>query len=550
MPLTEEKAHSVTHRNLGDLKPKHYLPFARKYRPANFSGLLGQDVLVKTLSYAIENERLTAAYLLTGIRGVGKTSSARIIAKSANCTEITAKDNIIYPCEKCSNCQAFTKGSHPDVIEMDAASRTGVDDIREIIESAEYMPLMGQKKFFIIDEVHMLSKNAFNALLKLIEEPPSHVIFIFATTEVHKIPPTIISRCQRYDLRRLALTEIYQLLATIAEQEKLLFEPEALNIIAHKSEGSARDAVSLLDQAASYACNSTQDKLISSSIIEMMLGIVNLGKILESFQKIIANDVSGALNLLHELYISSVNLEQYTQSLADLCAQLCKAKLLKNNLIALYANYQQEIDYILTDSSVSRLSILWQILSQGLLELKNSHNILVAMEMLIIKAIYSYNLPPIEELVAASHTVSAQKSITKTPKPQKPEAPAIAKHIEPENVKNIHANNEDIFSFLKYCKINQEMDLYYLMLNNLEIISFAKGEMVINGAVKPEIMMQISTLLENWSRQKWHIKIQNSAMTGPPLKEIMIRQIQSSSEYSDIKKSFSNAELLDIISGE
>lgn len=288
-----------------------YIPFARKYRPSNFTELQGQEVLVKVLSYTILNDRLTGGYLLTGIRGVGKTTSARIIAKAVNCSALITENTTIKTCEQCTNCISFNNHNHPDIIEIDAASKTSVDDIRRIIESAEYKPLQGKHKIFIIDEVHMLSKGAFNALLKTLEEPPPHIIFIFATTEVQKIPATIISRCQRYDLRRLSFEEIFKLLEYINKQENLKTDIEALRIIAHKSEGSARDAVSILDQAASMSAKS--DNIISPQVINQMLGLVDSSVIIEFVEYIIHRETEKAINLINKLYNFSVNLEIFIE---------------------------------------------------------------------------------------------------------------------------------------------------------------------------------------------------------------------------------------------
>ena len=314
----------------------NYIPFARKYRPSTFSELLGQEVLIKTLTYCIQNSRLAQAHLLTGIRGVGKTSSARIIAKTVNCTDLQISKEQITPCDKCKNCESFNNHSHPDIIEIDAASKTSVDDIREIIESSEYRPLLGQMKFFIIDEVHMLSKSAFNALLKVIEEPPEHVIFIFATTEVQKIPLTVISRCQRYDLRRLNFDEIYMLAQNITEQENLKFEDEALKIIAIKSEGSARDAVTMIDQAASYVHNASDSEVVTAEIVRRMLGLFGIDTIIKFTQLIIANDPATAIGLLEEIYTNANSLEYFVQTMADFMAELSKSKVLVNYHNPLY----------------------------------------------------------------------------------------------------------------------------------------------------------------------------------------------------------------------
>jgi DNA polymerase-3 subunit gamma/tau len=373
-----------------------YIPFARKYRPNNFSELQGQEVLVKVLSNSIANNRLLQAYLLTGIRGVGKTTSARIIAKNVNCSAIIIQGNDIKPCEQCLNCISFSNHNHPDVMEIDAASKTSVDDIRRIIESAEYKPLLGAYKVFIIDEVHMLSKGAFNALLKTLEEPPPHVIFILATTEVQKIPSTIISRCQRYDLRRLSFAEIFSLLEYIVKAENLTADLDALRIIASKSDGSARDAISILDQASTLLKES--GSLINAQTVNNMLGLVDTASIIEFARYIVNKDAKGAITLVEKLYNSSANLEILIESIADFIAYLNKLKMLPDYTLPIYESFNDDIQNILNKISLEHLSILWQIYSKGVQEVKISYNQLMEAEMLVIKSIYSHSLPSIAEL--------------------------------------------------------------------------------------------------------------------------------------------------------
>ena len=246
-----------------------YVILARKYRPQTFDDLLGQDALVQTLTNAINNNRIHHAYILTGIRGVGKTSTARIIAKALNCTGVDGKGGpTVHPCGVCENCKAITAGRHIDVMELDAASRTGVDDIREILDGVRYKPTNARYKIYIIDEVHMLSKNAFNALLKTLEEPPSHVKFIFATTEIRKVPVTILSRCQRFDLQRLKIDELMKMYHKIIQCENLSADEDALQLLARAADGSARDATSLLDQAISLGSGN-----IKLDIVKNMIGL-------------------------------------------------------------------------------------------------------------------------------------------------------------------------------------------------------------------------------------------------------------------------------------
>lgn len=519
-----------------------YIPFARKYRPSKFSELLGQEVLVKTLTYCIQNNRLAQAHLLTGIRGVGKTSSARIIAKTVNCTNLQVNEEEIMPCNECKNCESFNKHSHPDIIEIDAASKTSVDDIREIIESSEYRPLIGRMKFFIIDEIHMLSKNAFNALLKIIEEPPAHVIFIFATTEVQKIPLTVISRCQRYDLRRLTFDEIHSLAHNIIKHEKIEFEEEALKIIAIKSEGSARDAVSLIDQAASYVHNASNKNIVTSDIIIQMLGLLNTSTIIKFTQLIIANNPYEAINLLETIYAKSNSLEYFVQAMSDFMAELSKSKVIPNYHNPLFQSYSKEVADILIGTSLSRLTILWQIFSNGVKETKNSHNELITVQMLIIKAIYSCNLPSAEDILDTEIANAPLVILPNEPKIVKsPVQIADAPNQEPTKIKS-----EDIFEFLKYCHDENEMEIYYLLLNEVEVKEFGLQKMLISGKQNTTIIDKIEKLLKKFFNQDWKVIFskQDSIIS---LKDKMLEKAKQSGDYQIIKNNFPNSDISDII---
>lgn len=508
-----------------------YIPFARKYRPTDFSQLRGQEVLTKTLSYCISNERLTQVHLLTGIRGIGKTSSARIIAKTINCSNTIKSQHEVTPCEKCKNCESFNNVNHPDIIEIDAASRTSVDDIREIIESSEYKPLLGKYKVFIIDEVHMLSKSAFNALLKIIEEPPLHVMFLFATTEVHKIPLTVISRCQRYDLRRLTFDEIYSLIHYISIKEKLQFEEEALKIISIKSEGSARDAITILDQAASYAYNLDNSHIITAKLVNKMLGLVQTSNIVELLQLIIANSPAKALKLLERIYENSNNLENFIQSIAEFIAELCKSKAINNYRNPLYKNYSTEITNIVIETSLSRLSILWQIFSNGIQEIKISRNELITAEMLIIKAIYSCNIPKIEEIINTNLSISevATMSNSKT-------------IITSEK----NDKQQSIFKFLKFCHKQNEMEIYYLLLNEVEVKNFDNNRMELIGPTTLTKVDKIKILLKDWSNVDWTVLFTKQSQIST-IKEKMLKKAKLNEDFQLIKNYFPEADISDII---
>ena len=339
-----------------------YLVLARKYRPQNFDELVGQEVLVTTLSNAIKNNRLHHAYILTGIRGVGKTTTARIIAKTLNCSDANATSNA-KACGVCDNCIAIASSKHQDVIEIDAASRTGIDDIREIIDSIAYAPVMAKYKIYIIDEVHMLSNSAFNALLKTLEEPPAHVKFIFATTEIKKVPITILSRCQRFDLRRLSEVEIALHLENILKKENLESEKLALELIAKMSEGSVRDSLSLLDQALA---NNNHQKNLPAELVEKMLGLNDKIKVIELFESLLGGDFVASLKKFEEFYNYSSDVLQLILDLMDITHKTTNVKLLEGYKLEGYSEFQRnKINEIAQKISLSSLARIWQMLLKG-----------------------------------------------------------------------------------------------------------------------------------------------------------------------------------------
>src|SRR5436190_7992290 len=300
----------------------HYRVLARKYRPQNFEELIGQDAMVQTIGNAIERGRIAHAFLLTGVRGVGKTSTARLIAKALNCVGPDGKGGpTIHPCGICEPCRAIAEGRHIDVIEMDAASHTGVDDVREIIEAVRYASVSARFKIYIIDEVHMLSKNAFNALLKTLEEPPEHVKFLFATTEVDKVPVTVLSRCQRFDLRRIPSDKLAAHFARVADAEQVDVEPEALNVIARAAEGSARDGLSLLDQAIAHG-----EGHVTAAEVRTMLGLADRGRIRRLLETILNGDAAAMLAQLDEAHDLGIDPTSLIRGLMDSLHTVTRAK--------------------------------------------------------------------------------------------------------------------------------------------------------------------------------------------------------------------------------
>ncbi len=373
-----------------------YLVLARKYRPQNFDELVGQEVLVTTLCNAIKNNKLHHAYILTGIRGVGKTTTARIIAKTINCLNRDSGTQI-KACGTCDNCLAISASKHQDVIEIDAASRTGVDDIREIIDSIAYAPVMAKYKIYIIDEVHMLSNSAFNALLKTLEEPPAHVKFIFATTEIKKVPITILSRCQRFDLRRLDEIEIAAHLKNILGQENLEADEQALELIAKMSEGSVRDSLSLLDQALS---SNNHQKFLSSDIVEKMLGLNDKAKVIELFEAMLIGDFVATLGKFSQFYSYSSDVAQLISDLMEITAKTTSVKLVKDYKLDGYSGFQREkISEIANKISLAALVRIWQMLLKGNAEINFSGSPKMAFEMLLVRICHIIALPNLKEIL-------------------------------------------------------------------------------------------------------------------------------------------------------
>lgn len=377
-----------------------YQVLARKYRPKKLNELIGQDVLVKTLTSAIDNNRIPHAFILTGIRGVGKTSTARIIARSLLCTgenNNSEKPNI-DPCGKCPNCEAINSDNHVDVIEVDAASRTGVNDIREIIDQVPYSPVMGRYKIYIIDEVHMLSKSAFNALLKTLEEPPSHVKFIFATTEIRKIPVTILSRCMRFDLPRVSTEILLAHFENVAKQENAQFDKESLRMIANASEGSVRDGLSLLDQAIAVSAG----EKISAEEVHNMLGFADKEKIYQLLDHIIEGHIEAALSQLNDIYSVGVEplviLRDLQEAIHNCTMYFVSPALFERKMLS--ETEEKNIKEVNSKVNLAILTRLWQIINRGIEETKTCFSHLAACEMVVTKGCYSAAMPTPDEILA------------------------------------------------------------------------------------------------------------------------------------------------------
>jgi len=374
-----------------------YQVLARKYRPATFKDLIGQDAMVQTLKNAFEADRIAHAFVMTGVRGVGKTTTARIIAKGMNCVGADGTGGpTIEPCGVCDNCVSIADGRHVDVMEMDAASRTGVGDIRELIDSVHYRAASARYKIYIIDEVHMLSPNAFNALLKTLEEPPEHVKFIFATTEIRKIPVTVLSRCQRFDLRRIEPEVMMAHLQKIAGLEKSDVADDALALITRASEGSVRDALFLLDQAIAHGAGET-----TVDQVRAMLGLADRGRVLDLFDLIMKGDAAGALNELSSQYAEGADPMAVLRDMAEITHWVSVIKLSPNAADdpTVSPDERERGKQAASDLPMRALTRMWQMLLKALEEVGAAPNAMMAAEMAIIRLTHVAELPSPEELV-------------------------------------------------------------------------------------------------------------------------------------------------------
>ncbi|MDR2007519.1 MAG: DNA polymerase III subunit gamma/tau [Alphaproteobacteria bacterium] len=415
-----------------------YINLARKYRPQVIADLIGQEALVQTLENAFKLNRVHHAFMLTGVRGTGKTTTARIIAKALNCTGVDGNGGItLNPCGVCESCVSINNDSNMDVLEMDAASRTGVDDVREIIENAKYKPVSSRYKIFIIDEVHMLSKNAFNALLKTLEEPPAHLKFIFATTEIRKVPITVLSRCQRFDLKRVSVAELSQHLAKICGLESVSFDEESLFLLAKSANGSVRDSLSLLDQAIVYA----DRNLVAAKIIEM-LGVGAKEDIYNLFLSVVNKDSAKTFELLNMQFSKGIELDLLLEDMLEICHNASVIKITSNPKFLDSSEVERNKAIEIAETSdLPSLVKLWQIIIKGIKEVKDSGNSLIFANMVFTKMLLVADLGDVGKMIDFLKS-SEKKNLTSNPKvvntlPQPPApqpVPTVAPIIPPQPV--------------------------------------------------------------------------------------------------------------------
>ncbi|MCW2273262.1 DNA polymerase III subunit gamma/tau [Rhodoblastus acidophilus] len=516
-----------------------YRVLARKYRPSRFEDLIGQEPMVRTLKNAFDLDRIHQAYMLTGVRGVGKTTTARILARAFN-YQLPARDGrpavdrpTIHMNELGVHCQAIMESRHVDVIEMDAASHTSIDDIREIVDSSRYQPAMARYKVYIIDEVHMLSKSAFNGLLKTLEEPPPHVKFLFATTEIDKVPVTVRSRCMRFDLRRVEAEVMLRHLGAICDKEKVEINHEALLLIARASEGSVRDALSLLDQAIAHGAGAP----IEAETLRAMLGLADRSRIIALFEAVMRGDVAEALDNLKEQYDFGADPAKILTDLAEFVHFVTCMKVSAKTAQVASGQFEREKGAELAEKlAMSVLSRSWQILLKGIEEVKDSPRPLAAADMVLVRLAYAADLPSPEEVLkqlaasepgsggprrtpsgpsggasaalrqSAPRLASAQPAPAPQPAPSMQAAPAV--------------QLQNFAELVALAGEKRDIQTKTALERDVRLVRFEQGrlEFALAQGASPALPVQLSKKLQDWTGERWLVALSH-APGAPTLKE-------------------------------
>jgi DNA polymerase-3 subunit gamma/tau len=529
--------------------PEVHAALARKYRPQVFAELIGQDAMVRTLRNAFATGRIAQAYMLTGVRGVGKTTTARLIARALNYEGPDGEGATIDITQEGAHCRAILESRHLDVVEMDAASHTGIDDVRDLIDSAHYKPNTARYKVYIIDEVHMLSKQAFNGLLKTLEEPPAHVKFIFATTEVRKVPVTVLSRCQRFDLKRIEIEALIAHLGRIAKAEGAKAELAALALIARAAEGSVRDALSILDRAIAFSNGD-----ITAGALRDLLGLADRSRIFDLLESVLRGDTGGALTGLDGLNRDGAEPGQVITDLADAvhAVTVVKAAGAASADPSTSEAERARIEDLAKRLSMPVLARAWQILLKGHDEVRNASRPLAAADMVLVRLAYVADLPPPGELARqlkagkGSDGNGAQPAREPAAPVPSPEARAPRKDSPRAESENPAPNPEPprLHSFedlVALADAKRDLKLKNALLEQVRLVHFKPGHIELNPlpTAAPDLLQELMRKLKGWTGRVWIVAVSDETGAEPlgaQRRARDVREIEQLREHPAVKE--------------
>ena len=529
---------------------------ALKYRPQTFEDLIGQEVVAETITNSIKADKIPNAYLFTGIRGIGKTTIARIVAKTLNCT-----NKVENKCKvECDNCVSIAASNHIDVLEMDAASKTGVDDVRDLIEFSRYGPTSAKYKIFIIDEVHMLSKQAFNALLKTLEEPPEYLKFIFATTEIKKIPITVVSRCQRFDLSRIKSSELFEFIKKIKDKEDGKITDDALKLIVKISEGSVRDALSLLDRALLTLDENTE---LDLNAAQKIFGYFDKSQLIDLFELILKGEETKVINIYRKIYDQGVEPKVFINDFLELLYYFknINSLTLESTNFSLNDDEFSKIKNISNNVDTSVIVLFWQFAISSLQELDVVSNQHLSIEMFLIRLMHLHSVKPqkkaeiqtekrlpneIEDNTSSNKIIDQIKNISQEEK-NKPHAQT---EIKMEN--RIFINSFD--DLLAICFEKKEIKLKFELEKNVNLVKFEKNriEISFNDSLDKDFVKDLSSKLFEWTAERWIITFSKSkgkmSVKEKQLnnKKKLIDEVKTLEVYKNVLDNFPDAELIDV----